>query len=134
MKSRSHVRLFATPWTVACQTPLSMGFSRQEYWSGLPFPSPGDLPDPGMEPGSPALQAGSLLSEPAGKPCLQFMHIYLKLPLPSLLILSLFSITQIFVCSLTHSIICTGLLLHAKYCSRYLNKIQILVFVEFTCY
>ena len=91
MKSRSHVRLFATPWTVACQTPPSMGFSRQEYWSGLPFPSPGDLPDPGMEPGSPALQAGSLLSEPAGKPCLQFMHIYLKLPLPSLLILSLFS-------------------------------------------
>ena len=45
----------ATPWTVACQAPLSMGFSRQEYWSGLPFPSPGDLPDPGIEPGSPAL-------------------------------------------------------------------------------
>ena len=45
----------ATPWTVARQAPLSMGFSRQEYWSGLPFPSPGDLPDPGIEPGSPAL-------------------------------------------------------------------------------
>ena len=45
----SHVRLFATPWTVACQSPLSMKFSRQEYWSGLPFPSPGDLLDPGME-------------------------------------------------------------------------------------
>ena len=44
------------PWTVACQTPLSMGFSRQEYWSGLPFPSPGNLPDPGIEPGSPALK------------------------------------------------------------------------------
>ena len=53
----------ATPWIVACQTPLSMGFSRQEYWSGLPFPSPGDLPDPGTEPRSPALQADSLLTE-----------------------------------------------------------------------
>ena len=51
------------PWTVACQAPLSVGFSRQ-YWSGLPFPSPGDLPDPGMEPGSPALRADALPSEP----------------------------------------------------------------------
>ena len=50
----------ATPQTIACQAPLSMGFSRQEYWSGLSFPSPGDLPDPGIEPGSPALQADSL--------------------------------------------------------------------------
>ena len=66
--SLSHVWLFATPWTVARQAPLSMGFSRQEYWSGLPFPSPGDLPDPGIEPASPALQADSLLSEPPGKP------------------------------------------------------------------
>ena len=57
VQSLSRVRLFATPWTVACQAPLSMGFSRQEYWSGLPFPSPGDLPNPGIEPGSPALQA-----------------------------------------------------------------------------
>ena len=48
-----------TPWTVACQAPLSTEFSRQEYWSGLPFPSPGDLPDPGIKPGSPALQADS---------------------------------------------------------------------------
>ena len=55
VKSLSRVRLFATPWTVANQAPLSMGFSRQEYWSGLPFPSPGDLPNPGIEPGSPAL-------------------------------------------------------------------------------
>ena len=55
VKSLSHVRLFATPWTVANQAPLSMGFSRQEYWSGLLFPSPGDLPDPGIEPGSPVL-------------------------------------------------------------------------------
>ena len=56
VKSVSRVRLFATPWTVAYQAPPSMGFSRQEYWSGLPFPSPGDLPDPGIEPDSPALQ------------------------------------------------------------------------------
>ena len=56
----SRVWLFATPWTVARQAPLSLGFPRQEYWSGLPFPSPGDLPDPGIEPTSPALQTGSL--------------------------------------------------------------------------
>ena len=55
VKSLSCVRLLATPWTVACQAPPSMGFCRQEYWSGLPFPSPGDLPYPGIEPGSPAL-------------------------------------------------------------------------------
>ena len=53
----------ATPWTVARQVPLSMGFSRQEYWSRLPFPSPGDLPDPGIEPRSPALQEDSLPTE-----------------------------------------------------------------------
>ena len=64
MKLLSRVRLFATPWTVAYQAPPSMGFSRQEYWSGLPFPSPGDLPDSGIEPRSPALQADSLTSEP----------------------------------------------------------------------
>ena len=57
-----------TWWTVARLAPLCMGFSRQEYWSGLPFPSPGDLPDPEMEPGSSALQADSLPSEPPGKP------------------------------------------------------------------
>ena len=66
MKSLSRVRLFATPWTVAYQAPLSMGFSRQECWSGLPFPSPGDLPNLGIEPGSPALQADALPSEPPG--------------------------------------------------------------------
>ena len=70
-KSFSHVQLFATPWTVACQTSLSMEFSRQEYWSRLPFPSPGDLPDPKIEPGSPALQADSLPSELLG-----FMSYY----------------------------------------------------------
>ena len=68
VKLLSRVRLFATPWTVADQAPPSMGFSRQEYWSGLPFPSPGDLPDPGIEPGSPILQADALTSEPPGKP------------------------------------------------------------------
>ena len=58
----------ATPWTVAYQASPSMGFSRQEYWSGLPFPSPGDLPNLGIEPGSPALEADALTSEPPGKP------------------------------------------------------------------
>ena len=53
----SHVQPIVTPWTIACQAPLSMGFSKQEYWKGLPFPSPRDLPDPGIEPRSPALQA-----------------------------------------------------------------------------
>ena len=68
VKSLSRVRLFATLWTVALQAPLSMGFSRQEYWSGLPFPSPGDLPDPEIEPRSPALRADALTSESPGKP------------------------------------------------------------------
>ena len=67
-KSFSCVQLFATPWTVACQAPLSMEFSRQEYWGGLPFPIPEDIPNPGIKPGSPILQADSLLSEPPGKP------------------------------------------------------------------
>ena len=71
MKSLSRVRLFATPWTVAYQAPPSMGFSRQECWSGLPLPSPGDPPDPGIEPGSPTLQADALPSEPPGKPYLK---------------------------------------------------------------
>ena len=57
----------ATPWTIALQAPLPMGFSRQEQWSGLPFPSPGDVPNPGIEPGSPALQADSLPTELQGK-------------------------------------------------------------------
>ena len=66
--SLSRVWLFVIPWTVVYQASLSMGFSRQVYWSGLPFPSPGDLPDPGIEPRSPALQADALPSEPPGKP------------------------------------------------------------------
>ena len=68
VKSPSRVRLFATPWTVAYQAPPSRGFSRQEYWSGLPFPSPEDLPDPGIKPRSPALKADALTSEPRRKP------------------------------------------------------------------
>ena len=61
----SHVQLFATLWTVACQSLLSMGFSKQEYWSELPFPPPGDLPNPGIEP---ALAGGLFISLPPGKP------------------------------------------------------------------
>ena len=68
VKPLSRVRLFGTPWMVTYQAPRSMGFSRQEYWSGLPFPFPGDLPNPGIEPRSPALQTDALLSEPLGKP------------------------------------------------------------------
>ena len=67
VKLLSRVRLFATPWTLAYQAPPSMGFSRQEYWSGLLFSAPGDLPDPGIKPGSPAFQTDTLLSEPPGK-------------------------------------------------------------------
>ena len=76
MKLLSRVHIFVTPWTVAYQAPPSMEFSRQEYWSGLPFPSPGDLPDPGIEPGSPALQADALPSEPPGKPQWSFRTWY----------------------------------------------------------
>ena len=68
VKSLSHVRPFATPWTIAHQAPPFMGLSRQKYWSGLPFLSTGDLPNPGMEPRSPALRADALTSEPPGKP------------------------------------------------------------------
>ena len=66
--SRSVVSDSATPWAVARQTPLSMGFSRQEYWSGLPCPLSGDLPNPGVEPLSPLLQVDSLPTKPPGKP------------------------------------------------------------------
>ena len=68
VKSLNRVRLFVTPWTIVYQAPQSMRFSRQEYWSGLPFPSAGDLPDPGIEPWSTALQADTLTSQPPGKP------------------------------------------------------------------
>ena len=68
----SHVWLFATPWAVARQAPLSMGFSGQGFWSGLPCPPPGDLPNPGIEPRSPALQADSLLLMPFGKSSMKY--------------------------------------------------------------
>ena len=71
MSVLSPVRLFATPWTVACQAPQSLEFSRQEYWSGLPFPPPGVLPDPGIKPASPvflALVGRLFTTEPPGKP------------------------------------------------------------------
>ena len=68
VKSPSHVQLFATAWTVAYQAPQSMEFSKQEYWSVFPFPTPGHLPNPGIKPGSSSLQADALPSEPPGKP------------------------------------------------------------------
>ena len=74
----SHVPLFVTSWTVANQAPLSMEFFRQEYWSRLPFYSPGDLPNPGIEPWSPALQADSLPSEPPiYREAYIYVHIYI---------------------------------------------------------
>ena len=94
VKPLSRVRLFVTPWTVACQISPSMEFPRQEYWSGLPFPSPGDLPSPRIEPVSPALQADSLTSELSENPsrnwgisansrllwALQIRNLYFNLP------------------------------------------------------
>ena len=68
--------ILVTPWTVARQAPLSMGFSQQEYSTGLPFPTPGDLPNPGIKSGSPALQADSLPTEAPGKPVYTSAHVY----------------------------------------------------------
>ena len=71
MCALSHVQLFVMPWAVACRAPLSMGFPKQEYWSGLPCPPAGDLPDPGIEPKSlesPALAGGFFIAVPPGKP------------------------------------------------------------------
>ena len=82
VKSLSRVQLFVTPWTVGHQAPASMGFPRQEYWSGLPFPSPGELPDPGIKPGSPTLQADALTSELPGKSYMKLLspqkRVFLK--------------------------------------------------------
>ena len=94
VKSLSRVRLFTTPWTVAYQPPPSMGFSRQDYWSGLPFPSPGDLPNPGIEPESPALQADcnaaeALTSQPPGKPRLIIVTNYKRLSVLNIVALKL---------------------------------------------
>ena len=88
VKSLSCVPLFAISWTVVYQASLSMGLSRQEYWSGLPFPSPGDLPEPGIEPRSPALQADALPSEPPGRRPLNKAWVLLSMdPTPMKLIL-----------------------------------------------
>ena len=73
VKSLSRVQLFGTPWTVAHQATPSMGFSRQKYWSGLPFLSPGDLPDPGIKPRSPALETDALTSEPPLSPTYSYL-------------------------------------------------------------
>ena len=75
VKSLSHIRLFTTPWTIAHKAPPSMECSRQEYWNGLPFPSPGDLPDAGIELGSPALRTDNLPSEPPGNPYMERMYL-----------------------------------------------------------
>ena len=76
-QSLTCVQLFSIPWTVALQAPLSMGFPRKEYWSGLPFPSPGDLPNPGIEPASPALAGRFCTTEPSGKPLSDSSYIFL---------------------------------------------------------
>ena len=100
-QSLGRVQLFATPWTVAYQAPPSMGFSRQEYWSGLPFPSPGDLPNPGIEPGSPEFQADALTSEPPSLPKLMSIESvmpsnHLILCHPLLLLPSIFPNIRVF--------------------------------------
>ena len=88
VKSLSHVQLLATSWTAAHQAPPSMGFSRQEYWSGVPLPSPGDLPDSEIEPMSPALAGELITTEPSGKPykCHFWLMEWEPCPVPSQLI------------------------------------------------
>ena len=91
VESFRHVRLFVTPWTVAHQASLSMGFPRQEHWSGLPFPSSGDLTDPGIEPASPALAGRLFTAEPLGKPYRDLSHSNLCDNVgPSMVLLSAF--------------------------------------------
>ena len=107
VKSLSRVQLFVTLWSIAHQAPLSMGFSRQEYWSGLPFPSPGDLPNSGIEPSSPALQAGSLTSELPGSPLQGQKILILKIKNGFYIlcnpIFQAFSIQGVFRCSVVSS-------------------------------
>ena len=87
VKSLSHVWLFATPWTVAYQVPPSMGFSRQEYWSGLPFPSPGDLPNPGTDPGLPhGRHCRQMFYRLSHQGRSNFLYIFLNPTNPSLII------------------------------------------------
>ena len=104
VKFLSRVRLFATPWTVAYQAPPSMGFSRQEYWSGLPFPSPGDLPNPGIKPGSPVLQTDALPSEPPGKSKRQIIINYKQVS------------TGMHMCVTTRACICVWLHIYSSIC------------------
>ena len=113
VKLLSHVWLFAAPWNVAYQAPTSMEFSRQEYCSGLPFPSPGVLPDPGIHPRSPTLRADALPSEPPGKPSRRlivyfiYSSLYLLIPnswfipppsLSPLVTINLFSVSVFLFC------------------------------------
>ena len=88
----SHVQLFVSPWTVAHQAPLSMGFPRQEYWSGLPFPSPGGLPDPGTEPMSLAWAGGFFTTEPPGQ-SLRLEETFINYALPALFLTSSILVT-----------------------------------------
>ena len=98
VKSLSRVWLFATPWTVPHQASLSMRFSRQEYWNGLPFPSRGDLLDPGIEPRSPALEADALTSEPPGKQLPNQYMVTLKIIVDYIKVLErMFSVTKLYL-------------------------------------
>ena len=103
-QSLSRVQLFAIPWIVAHHTPLSAGFPRQEYWSELPFPSPGDLPDPGIKPRSPALAGRFFTTEPPGKPTK-----YEKMGFSSLFQIFFHSITEMKPCYMTSRVLGTGL-------------------------
>ena len=102
LKSLSCVQLFGIPWTIAYQAPQSMEFSRQEYWSGWPFPSPGDLPNPGIEPGFPALQADALPSEPPGTPRLAYIGAYLGIGLYLLSLRDWYYILHLFLYLVTY--------------------------------
>ena len=109
VKSLSRVRLFMTPWTVAHQAPPSMGFSRQEYWSGLSFPSPGDLLNPGIKPGSPALQAESLPSEPPGKPRILIevsYHISFRIVIKTTSLFNMYHFFKVFIVSMFWCLFC----------------------------
>jgi len=120
--------LFVIPWTVTHQAPLSMGFSRQEYWSGLPWPPPGDLPSPGIKPASPTLAGGFFTTVPPGKPrCVDFSFVFwVIVHYYFILLLTLFQLWPlgallvgfrvpyapvVFVCLFSATIRCSGLIL-----------------------
>ena len=106
-----------TPWTVARQAPLSMGFSRQEHWSGWPFPSPGDLPDPETEPGFPALQADSFPTELQRKPSLYEIGTVLAIPTSGLLFRGLIEIVCKCILATSHYL--------RRYCAQTLSCVQL---------